>query len=204
MDQKINYHILMQKEIQKITNKGLVPTLLLHSCCAPCSSYVLELLSEFFEITVFFYNPNISPEMEYEQRYFEQQRLINQMDFKHGVQLIKGNYENNVFLDLCRGFENCPEGSDRCSICYKLRLEKTAYTAKKLGFDYFTTTLTVSPYKNAQKLNEIGNSMSKKYGISYLFSDFKKNEGYKRSVELSKIYNLYRQNYCGCLFSKKL
>ena len=203
MDKKINYHTLLKKEIQKITDSKMVPTLLLHSCCAPCSSYVLEYLSDFFEITVFFYNPNISHEAEYEQRLYEQQRLISQMSFKNKVNLIKGDYENNIFLNLCRGLESCPEGADRCSICYKLRLEKTANVAKNLGFDYFTTTLTVSPYKNAQKLNDIGLLMAEKYNVPYLISDFKKNEGYKRSIELSKIYNLYRQNYCGCLFSKK-
>lgn len=196
-----------QKEMEKIIAgfEGEKKTLLLHSCCAPCSSAVLEKLQEVFAITVFYYNPNISARQEYEKRVEEQKRLIRALNEKnpaHPIAIIDGDYEPEVFYEMAKGMENCPEGGERCFHCYRLRLEKTAKIAKEEGFDYFTTTLTISPLKNAGKLNEIGEELAKEYGCTFLPSDFKKKEGYKRSIELSKEYGLYRQNYCGCAFSK--
>lgn len=199
---KENYQIILNKTIEAIKKDNIYPSLLLHSCCAPCSSYVLEYLSEYFNITIFYYNPNISPEEEFFKRVNEQKRLIKEMPLKHEVQFIEGTYEPSRFFDLAKGLEDIPEGGERCFKCYRLRLEKTAKLAKENSFDYFTTTLSISPHKNAQVLNEIGAELSKKYGIDYLFSDFKKRNGYKRSCELSEIYSLYRQNYCGCVYSK--
>ena len=197
-----NYSQELERTLQKIRLSGAVPTLLLHSCCAPCSSYVLQYLADFFDITVFYYNPNIYPNSEYEIRENEQKRLINQMKLKRKINFLDCAYDPNEFFSKITGYENEKEGGRRCDICYKLRLEKTAKVAKKNNFNYFTTTLTVSPYKNAQKLNEIGSDLTIKYGIPFLCSDFKKKNGYKISIELSKVYNLYRQNYCGCIFSK--
>lgn len=196
-----------QKEMEKIIDglQGARKSLLLHSCCAPCSSAVLEKLQEIFEITVFFYNPNISEAEEYRKRVEEQKRLIfefNQKNHDCPIQIVEGNYEPQEFYDIAKGLEQCPEGGERCFRCYGLRLEKTAQLAKEGGYDYFTTTLTISPLKNAAKLNEIGEQMAEKYETSFLPSDFKKKEGYKRSIELSKEYDLYRQNFCGCAFSK--
>lgn len=196
-----------QKEMEKIIERlsGEKKSLLLHSCCAPCSSAVLEKLQEIFEITVFFYNPNISEAEEYRKRVEEQKRLIYEFNQKNPVcpiQIVEGNYEPQEFYDIAKGLEQCPEGGERCFRCYGLRLEKTAQLAKEGGYDYFTTTLTISPLKNAAKLNEIGEQMAEKYETSFLPSDFKKKEGYKRSIELSKEYDLYRQNFCGCAFSK--
>lgn len=200
---KINY----QKELDLILDSLKLdqnkPSLLLHCCCAPCSSYVLEYLSSYFNITTLFYNPNIYPENEYKFRAEELKRLIALMGLSPYVDFIEGTYEPEKFKELSYGFENCPEGSTRCFNCYYMRLLTTAAEAKKNNFDYFTTTLTISPYKNADKLNEIGKELASKYGVKYLFSDFKKKGGYKRSIELSKKYNLYRQNYCGCEFSKR-
>ena len=196
--QKVNYELAMNREIEKL---GGVPSLLLHSCCAPCSSAVLERLTEFFDITVFFYNPNISPAEEFLHRAEEQKRLIKEMAFKHRIGIITENYDENEFFDAVRGLENEPEGGKRCTVCYNLRLEKTAKKALELGYDYFTTTLTVSPLKDAQRLNSIGFANGEKYGVNFLPSDFKKHDGYKRSIELSAEYGLYRQNYCGCKFS---
>jgi len=196
-----------QKELEKIINwniqKKLIPNLLIHSCCAPCSSYVLEYLSNYFHITILYYNPNIFPKTEYEYRILEQERLISSMSFLNPVQLISTKYTPNDFYSIVKGLEEEEEGGERCIKCYKLRLEYAAKTAKKMGFDYFTTTLSISPLKNAEKLNEIGLELEKEYGISYLVSDFKKKNGYQRSVELSKKYELYRQNYCGCVYSAK-
>ena len=196
-----------QKELEKIINwniqKKLIPNLLIHSCCAPCSSYVLEYLSNYFHITILYYNPNIFPKTEYEYRILEQERLISSMSFLNPVQLISTEYTPNDFYSIVKGLEEEEEGGERCIKCYKLRLEYAAKTAKKMGFDYFTTTLSISPLKNAEKLNEIGLELEKEYGISYLVSDFKKKNGYQRSVELSKKYELYRQNYCGCVYSAK-
>nr|WP_207723308.1 epoxyqueuosine reductase QueH [Ruminococcus hominis] len=180
-----------------------VPRLLLHSCCAPCSSYVLEYLSQYFEVTVFYYNPNIYPESEYTKRVLEQQKLISEMRFKHPVTFIAGNYDSEKFYNMARGMENVKEGGERCFKCYELRLREAAKIAKNGEYDFFTTTLSISPLKNAQKLNEIGMLLAEEYGIEYLLSDFKKKNGYKRSVELSEQYGLYRQDYCGCVFSMK-
>lgn len=189
--------------INKLTLEHKRPRLLIHSCCAPCSSYVLEYLSEFFEITVFYYNPNIYPEEEYEKRIEEQQKFIHEAQLFSKVEFIAGEYHPEVYFEKVKGFENEPEGGERCFRCYELRLREAARLAKTHGFDYFTTTLSISPYKNAEKLNEIGEQLAKEYDISFLPSDFKKKNGYKRSIELSKEYNLYRQDYCGCVFTKK-
>ncbi len=199
---KENYQIILNKTIEEITSAHTVPSLLLHSCCAPCSSYVLEYLSEYFDITIFYYNPNISPEEEFFKRVNEQKRLINAMPLIHPVNFIEGTYEPNRFFELAKGLDSLPEGGERCFKCYRLRLEETAKLAKNSDFDYFTTTLSISPHKNAQALNQIGSELSKKYNVNYLFSDFKKRNGYKRSCELSEMYGLYRQNYCGCIYSK--
>ena len=176
---------------------------MLHSCCAPCSSYVLEYLTEYFDITVYYYNPNISPMGEYEKRIAEQKRLISEMKFKNSVSFIEGTYNHDEFISLTLGLENLPEGGERCSLCYEMRLEAAAQKAAEINADYFTTTLSVSPYKNTAKLNTIGLKLAMEYGVPYLVSDFKKNNGYKRSIELSTEYGLYRQNFCGCIFSKK-
>ena len=203
MDRKVNYQKELDKTIDKITREGVIPTLFLHSCCAPCSSYVLKYLSDYFKITIFYYNPNISPEDEYRERVREQIRLINEMPAKNKVEFMEGRYEPEVFYEMAKGMEDIPEGGERCFKCYELRLREAAVIAKDRGFDYFTTTLSISPLKNAAKLNEIGLKLEEEYNIKYLLSDFKKKEGYKQSVELSKEYNLYRQNYCGCAFSKR-
>lgn len=200
----INY----QKELEKILainqKENKVPTLFLHSCCAPCSSYCLEYLAEYFYITLFYYNPNISPQIEYEKRVEEQKRFVEDLNKKvtYSIKLIEGNYDPERFYEMAKGMEEIPEGGERCFACYELRLREAAIYAKERNFDYFTTTLTISPLKNAQKLNEIGNRLGEEYSIAYLPSDFKKKNGYKRSIELSKEYNLYRQNYCGCIYSK--
>ena len=197
--QKINYQKQLDNIIENLQN---APKLLLHSCCAPCSSHCIEYLSQHFNITVLYYNPNIYPEAEYEKRKAEQKRLISEMDTKYPVKMLDCDFESEKFYSAVKGLENCREGGERCFICYRLRLEKTAIEAKNNGFDYFTTTLTISPLKNAQKINEIGEELAEKYCVKFLPSDFKKREGYKRSIELSKVYNLYRQNYCGCVFSQ--
>lgn len=198
---KINY----QKELDKITDSlnGDVPKLFLHSCCAPCSSYTLEYLSNYFDITVYYFNPNISPKAEFDKRYAEQKRLIEALPSKHPIKLVCGEYDYNDFLKIAKGYEDVPEGGERCFRCYRMRLESTAKLAKEQGFDYFCTTLSISPLKNSQKINEIGYEVAEKYGIKWLPSDFKKKEGYKRSIELSREYQLYRQNFCGCIFSKE-
>lgn len=199
---KINY----QKELDKVIEKNLaenkIPSLLLHVCCAPCSSYCLEYLSQYFSITVYYYNPNISLKEEYGYRLSEEKRLVSLMNFKNPVTIVEGRYNPREFFDVVKGLENEPEGGRRCEQCFRLRLESAAQIAAEKGFDYFTTTLTISPLKNADMLNSIGAEMGKKYGTNWLYSDFKKREGYKRSIVLSKQYNLYRQNYCGCIFSK--
>ena len=198
---KQNYQLLMQKEIEYTKTLPQKPTLLLHACCAPCSSAVLEVLSEHFDITIFFYNPNISPKSEFDYRLDELYRLLGEMNLSQ-IRIVAPDYDENEFFEIAKGNESLPEGGARCKDCYRLRLEKTAEYAKRDGFDYFTTTLSVSPYKNAQALNEIGSELSEKYGVKYLLSDFKKDDGYKRSCQLSREFNLYRQNYCGCIFSK--
>lgn len=199
---KTNYQKILDEQIIKIQKENRIPKLLLHSCCAPCSSYVLEYLSKYFYITVFYYNPNIYPDEEYMKRVKEQQDFIKKIPTKHLVRFIEGKYEKDKFYDATKGFENEKEGGERCFKCFELRLEEAAQLAKRLGFDYYTTTLSISPHKNAEKLNEIGIKIGEKYNIKYLVSDFKKKNGYKRSIELSKEYDLYRQNYCGCIFSK--
>ena len=181
---------------------GYVPKLLLHACCAPCSSYCLEYLAPWFGITVFYYNPNIDDPAEYRKRVLEEQRLIRELPSAHPVHILEGAYDPERFHSLVRGHEQDPEGGARCAICFRERLEVSARTAAEQGFDWFTTTLTISPLKNAPLLNELGEAAGRKYGVRFLPSDFKKKNGYRRSVELSRDYGLYRQNYCGCSFSK--
>ncbi|MGN1194519.1 MAG: epoxyqueuosine reductase QueH [Acutalibacteraceae bacterium] len=198
----INYQKELEKLIEKNQKEGTTPSLLLHACCAPCSSYCLEYLSDYFKITVFYYNPNISPESEYVHRVAEEKRLISSLNVKNKIDFIEGEFNPTDFYEAVKGLEDVKEGGERCFKCYRLRLEQTAKLAQKLGFDYFTTTLTISPLKNAEKINEIGEELSEKYGVMHLPSDFKKKDGYKRSIELSKQFLLYRQDYCGCAFSK--
>ena len=197
-----NYQKELEKKLVQLEKTGNVPTLLLHSCCAPCSTYVLEYLSEYFSITVFYYNPNIFPEEEFIKRIQEQDMLIQKLPVKHEIKLIAGNYDSERFYEMAKGLEQVPEGGERCFKCYELRLRETAELAKAGGYDYFTTTLSISPLKNAQKLNEIGERLAEEYSLQYLCSDFKKKDGYKRSTELSREYGLYRQDYCGCVYSK--
>ena len=197
-----NYQKVLDETIKKIQLNNEVPTLLIHSCCAPCSSYCLEYLSEFFKITVLYYNPNIFPEEEYEFRAKEQERFINSFNVKHPIDLIVAPYTPSEFYDIAKGLEKEPEGGERCTKCYKLRLEYTAKVAKEMNMDYFTTTLSISPLKDAHRLNSIGLELEEIYKVPYLISDFKKKNGYKRSVELSKEYEMYRQNFCGCIYSK--
>ncbi len=196
-----------QKELEAIIEQnrknGIVPSLLLHSCCAPCSSYCLEYLSQYFKITVLYYNPNLFPAGEYERRVSEQKKLVSALPTKYPVTLVEMKGEPEEFYSAVKGLEHIREGGERCFACFRLRLERAARYAKENGFDFFTTTLTISPLKNAQKLNEIGEEAGEKFGVRHLPSDFKKKNGYKRSVELSKVYGLYRQDYCGCVFSKR-
>ncbi len=203
MMNKINYKKIFDAEISKIKAQGEKPTLLLHACCAPCSSAVLEKISEIFDITLFFYNPNISPKSEFAQRLDELYRLIKQMGLS-GIEIAAPPYNNDEFLKIAKGKEDCPEGGARCRECYRLRIEKAVMYASEHGFSYVTTTLSISPHKNAQWLNEIGLEEGEKYGVRYLCSDFKKEEGYKKSCELSRKYKLYRQDYCGCEYSKNM
>lgn len=201
--EKINYNVLMEQIILEIEKKKVVPTLLLHTCCAPCSTAVIARLANFFKITVFYYNPNIEPYEEYLKRKEEQQRLLKIFPSKYPLAFLDCDYENEKFHEMAKGLEEEKERGPRCFKCYRLRLEKTALKAKENHFDYFGTSLTVSPYKNAQKLNEIGLELAKEYNISYLVSDFKKEDGYRKSIMYSKEYQLYRQDYCGCIYSKK-
>lgn len=200
---KINYQKKLDEIIAQNKREDRLPSLLLHSCCAPCSSYTIEYLSEYFNITVLYYNPNISPLEEYEKRKAEQIRLIDTMKTKNKVKFEDCDYSGTDFERIAEGYENCREGGERCFRCYRLRLEKTARLAKDRGFDYFCTTLSISPLKNSQKINETGYALEKEYGVSWLPSDFKKREGYKRSIELSREYGLYRQNFCGCVYSRE-
>ena len=200
---KPNYQLMLDKTIKEHQTAEERPRLLLHACCAPCSSYVLEYLTKYFDITILFFNPNISPEEEYRFRENELRRLIGEMPLPSSVKLISGRYCPEEFYDMAKGLEELPEGAQRCKECYRMRLAESAKIAKNGGFDYFTTTLSISPYKNAEWLNSLGEEEGDKAGIKYLFSDFKKKNGYKRSCELSEEYGLYRQNYCGCEFSKK-
>jgi len=200
---KVNYQLEMDRLLAELRSEGRVPSLLLHVCCAPCSSYVLEYLSSFFEITVLFYNPNISPESEYRKRASELQRFIKEYPFEHPVIIRESVYDSSIFYAAVKGLEDEPERGKRCHVCYALRLEETARLASEFHFDYFATTLTLSPLKDAVRLNDIGQAMGMKYHTAYLPSDFKKKEGYKRSIVLSSQFGLYRQNYCGCIFSRK-
>ena len=199
---KINYQKELEKIIEENQKKNVIPKLLLHACCAPCSSYCLEYLSQYFEIILYYFNPNISLKEEYDYRLEEEKRLISLMEFKNPVTIVDSTYNPKEFFDAVKGLENEPEGGKRCAECFKLRLKATAQKAKELNADYFTTTLTISPLKNAELLNTIGEAFAKEYEVAWLYSDFKKKEGYKRSIVLSKKYNLYRQDYCGCVFSK--
>ncbi len=197
--EKKNYQLEMEKTIKSLVGKK---KLLLHSCCAPCSSATLERIYPYFDITVFYYNPNIYPPEEFNHRKEEQSRLLKEMkELEQKVRIVAPEFNDKEFYDAVKGLEKEPEGGKRCVECFKLRLEKSARYAKENGFDFFTTTLSISPHKNAQTLNKIGEEMAEKYDISYLFSDFKKKNGYKRSIELSEEYGLYRQNYCGCVYS---
>ena len=201
--QKINYQKELDKIISALEQKGEKKTLLLHSCCAPCSSYVLEYLSRYCYITDFYYNPNIYPPKEYDTRMEEQKRLVSQMPVLLPVRVVEADYEPELFFEMIRGMERIPEGGERCFLCYEMRMRKAAAYAADQGFDYFTTTLSISPLKNAGKLNEIGLKLAEETGVPYLVSDFKKKNGYKRSIELSAEYGLYRQNYCGCVYSQR-
>lgn len=200
---KVNYQLLLDREIERITGEGRVPSLLMHSCCAPCSSYCLSYLAEYFSITIFYYNPNITSREEYEKRVEEQRRLLRELPVKNPISFVEGPYQPERFYEMCRGMEGLPEGGKRCFACYELRQREAARFARERGFDYVTTTLSVSPHKNAEKLNEIGLRLAEEYGISYLVSDFKKRGGYAKSIELSRKYGLYRQDYCGCEYSKR-
>ena len=197
---KENYQIKMEEIIHSI-DSNKVPKLLLQACCAPCSSYVLELLSNYFKITIVYYNPNIYPVSEYEKRLNEVRKLVKLIKTNNPIDILEVDYDNNSFENISKGLENEKEGGVRCHKCYYLRMEKVAELAKKYNYDYFTTTLSISPYKDAQILNRIGEVLEEKYQVKYLYADFKKKEGYKRSIELSKQFNLYRQEYCGCKYS---
>lgn len=199
---KKNYQKELDALIQNIP-EGTVPSLFLHSCCAPCSSYVLEYLSGYFKITDYYYNPNIQPQEEYGRRAQELRKLIESQPHRYPVRFVEGPYEPQKFFDAVRGLEDIPEGGDRCFACYELRMRESARLAAEGGFDYFTTTLSISPLKNAARINEIGERLAAEYGVKHLPSDFKKKNGYKRSVELSAQYDLYRQDYCGCVFSRR-
>ena len=196
----MNYDVEMEKQMAKL-HEG--DELLLHACCAPCSSAVLERLANFFKITIFYYNPNITNKDEYHKRVLEVKKFISEFKTKYPISFIEGKYDPASFFAISKGLENEPERGRRCYKCYKLRLEETARVASSLGYRNFCTTLTLSPYKNSNWLNEIGSELDKKYESNYLYSDFKKKNGYKRSIELSHEYNLYRQDYCGCIFSFK-
>ena len=196
----MNYDLEMEKEMKNYKEGA---KLLLHACCAPCSSAVLERIASYFEITIFYYNPNITEEEEYQKRVEELKRLISIIKPKYKVSLLEGRYDPNDFWKIAKGLEEEPERGKRCYKCYELRLEETAKIAEELSFPLFATTLTLSPHKNATWLNEIGENLDKKYQTTYIYCDFKKKNGYKRSIELSKEYSLYRQDYCGCIYSKK-
>ena len=198
-----NYQKMLDEILIAQEKTGEVPTLFLHSCCAPCSSYVLEYLSPHFRITDFFSNPNIHPAEEDEHRVEELQRLIREMPLANPVRFVEGRFDPREFYEAVKGLEHAPEGGERCAVCFRLRLEESARLAAEGGYDYFTTTLTISPLKNAQKLNEIGEEMGQRYHVKWLPCDFKKKGGYQRSIVLSKEYGLYRQDYCGCVFSKR-
>lgn len=199
---KKNYYIDFEKVIREIDLEN-PPSLLLHSCCGPCSTSVLELLSDYFKVTLLYYNPNIYPREEYYKRLEEQKKVLEKVSGRFEIKFLEGRYDPAEYFDAVKGVEQLPEGSQRCFNCYELRLKEAAQVAKKLHMDYFATTLSVSPYKNAQIINELGEKIGAEYGVKHLPNDFKKKDGYKKSVELSKSWNIYRQDYCGCPFSKK-
>ncbi len=209
-----NFYAEFEKQIEDVSKLSKRPKLLLQACCCPCSSHCLEVLEGYFDISVYFYNPNIDEKQEYEKRLEELKRFTREADFALDVKVIEGDYEPELFYEMAKGRENLPERGERCYDCYKLRLRKTAEYARDRGYDYFSTTLSISPYKNAEWLNEIGMELERKMRETsgraedvkspiFLFSDFKKKNGYKRSIELSEEYGLYRQDYCGCVFSKR-
>lgn len=199
----MNYQKLLDLELEKIKKEGNVPTLLLHACCAPCSSYTIEYLSKYFEITIYYYNPNIHPYEEYNRRITELKNFLKEFKTENKVCLIEESYDSKEYFNAVKGLEHLGEKSKRCYECYKLRMNKACIYAKKHNYDYFTTTLTISPYKVSDWINEIGKELENIYNIKYLYADLKKKNGYKRSLELSKKYNLYRQDYCGCIYSKQ-
>ena len=201
---KENYYLLFENQLNRIKEKEKVPTILLHSCCAPCSSHVITSLKEYFDITIIYYNPNIYPYEEYKKRKEEQIRLLNEIKSKNKLNIIDCDYDNNIYEKTIKGLEKEKEGGSRCYKCFWLRLDKTAQIAKENNYDYFSTTLTISPYKNSTVINEIGKELETIYNITWLYSDYKKKDGYKKSIQLSKEYNLYRQNYCGCIYSKRI
>ncbi len=198
-----NYSRELEDLLHKLERSGEVPALLLHACCAPCSSYVLEYLSRYFSISVLYYNPNIAPEEEYEKRKAELARLVSSMPLGHPVTMIPCTYNGDAFSEIAKGYEDAPEGGARCARCFRLRLREAALVARRFGCDYFTTTLSISPLKDAGLLNTIGEEVGREMGVKHLPADFKKKNGYKRSVELSGEYGLYRQDYCGCVYSKE-
>lgn len=199
---KVNYQLEMERELARIAGSGRRPRLLLHACCAPCSSAVLERLTDAFDIALYFYNPNIAPQAEFLRRAAELERLVRELPHANAIEVLRGDYDEAAFAALSRGLESAPEGGARCERCFRLRLGKTARLAAQGGFDYFTTTLSISPHKDAQLLNAIGAELSAQTGVAYLHSDFKKRDGYRRSCALSALYGLYRQDYCGCAFSR--
>ncbi|MCM1335743.1 MAG: epoxyqueuosine reductase QueH [Bacteroides sp.] len=198
-----NYQKLLDQKLAQLVKTGETPSLLLHCCCAPCSSYVLEYLSEYFQITAFYFNPNITEEAEYRKRAAELERLIGEMPARNAIRFTEGEYAPERFFAVAKGLEDVPEGGERCFRCYRLRLAEAADTAKAGGYDFFTTTLSISPLKSAERLNTIGDEEADRVGVPYLYSDFKKREGYKRSIVLSARYGLYRQDYCGCVYSRR-
>jgi len=200
---KINYQLEMERELARIGESARRPRLLLHACCAPCSSYVLEALNHWFDIDLYYYNPNIAPRSEFDRRAEELQRLAAQLPHENDLRVIVGDYDNAAFMAMCRGHEDDPEGGPRCALCFRMRLQAAARLAAQLGSDYYTTTLTISPMKDAQLLNAIGLELAEHADVRWLCSDFKKKNGYKRSCELSEQYGLYRQDYCGCVFSRR-
>ncbi|MDO5018710.1 MAG: epoxyqueuosine reductase QueH [Lagierella massiliensis] len=199
---KKNYYLELEKIVKNIDLEN-PPTLLLHSCCGPCSTSVLDYLTKYFKVTILYYNPNILPTEEYYKRLEEQKKVIDLVDKRFKIDFIEGRYEPREYFDVVKGLTNLPEGSKRCFNCYELRLRESAKYAKDMGMDYFATTLSVSPYKNAQVINELGEKIAEEYGVKHLPNDFKKKDGYKKSVEFSKSWNIYRQDYCGCPFSKR-
>lgn len=199
--QKVNYGRILDEKLAQLKASEEKPALLLHACCAPCSSHTLLFLCDYFRITLYFFNPNIAPESEYIYRKEELIRLVKELGLD--VEIISEDYDSSPFYELAKGLENLPERGERCRKCIGYRLRKTAETAKKLGCDYFTTTLTISPHKDCEFINQYGGQLGEEMGIAYLFSDFKKHDGYKHSIQLSKEYNLYRQDYCGCVYSRR-